>query len=105
VSGSAPDIDHFLACVARLQAEVPHMTAIQVGLLVAAHLGVAHDSRTFARKLGLAHALVLRELNALAEQSALLHIENRDARTMRTAFTPGTGAGHLFALLPSSPAS
>jgi hypothetical protein len=100
VSGSAPDIEHFLACVARLKAEAPHLTAIQAGLLVAAHLGVAHDSRTFAGKLGLAHALVLRELNALAEQGALLHIESRDGRTMRTAFTPGTGAVRLLALLP-----
>ncbi|AOF93809.1 hypothetical protein [Sinorhizobium sp. RAC02] len=100
MSGGEPDVDRFLACVARLQAEAPRLTAIQAGLLVAAHLGVAHDSRTFARKLGLAHALVLRELNVLAEQGALLHIQSRDARTMRTAFTPGTGAGRLLALLP-----
>lgn len=100
MSVSAPDIDHFLACVARLQAEVPHLTAIQAGLLVAAHLGVAHDSRTFARKLGLAHALVLRELNAVAEPGGLLRIEQRDARTMRTAFAPGPDAGRLLTLFP-----
>jgi hypothetical protein len=100
VSVSAPDIDHFLACVARLQAEVPHLTAIQAGLLAAFHLGIARDSRTFARKLGLAHALVLRELNAVAEPGGLLRIEQRDARTMRTAFAPGPDAGRLLTLLP-----
>jgi hypothetical protein len=105
VSGSAPDIDHFLACVARLQVEAPHLTAIQTGLLAAVHLGIARDSRTFARKLGLAHALVLRELNALAEHGTLLHIENRDARTMRTAFTLGAQAEHLLAFLPPVDAS
>jgi hypothetical protein len=105
VSGGAPDVEHFLTSVARLQAEVPHLTAIQAGLLVAAHLGAAHDSRAFAGKLGLAHALVLRELNALAEHGAMLRIEKRDARTMRTFFTPGAEAGRLLALLPSAPTS
>jgi hypothetical protein len=100
VNGSAPNIDHFLACVARLQAEAPHLTAIQAGLLAAIHLGIARDSRTFARKLGLAHALVLRELNAVAEPGGLLRIEQRDARTMRTTFAPGPDAGRLLTLLP-----
>lgn len=86
MTGTVPDAEHFLALVARLQAEDPQLSAIQAGLLAAASLGIAHDSRAFARHLGLAHALVLRELNALAERGDRLSIEKRDARTMRTHY-------------------
>lgn len=86
MTGTVPDAERFLALVARLQAEDPQLSAIQAGLLAAASLGIAHDSRTFARHLGLAHALVLRELNALAERRDRLSIEKRDARTMRTHY-------------------
>lgn len=87
MSEEAPDVERFLALVARLQAEDVQLSAIQAGLLAAAALGIAHDSRTFARQLGLAHALVLRELNALAERGDRLSIDKRDARTMRTHYT------------------
>lgn len=87
MSEAAPDVERFLALVARLQADDAQLSAIQAGLLAAAALGIAHDSRTFARQLGLAHALVLRELNALAERGDRLSIDKRDARTMRTHYT------------------
>ena len=87
MTGTAPDAERFLALAARLQADDPRLSAIQAGLLAAASLGIAHDSRTFARVLGLAHALVLRELNALAERGGLLCIEKRNVRTMRTHYT------------------
>ena len=76
----------FLALVARLQGEDPQLTGIQAALVAAARMGVASDSRTFARRLGLAHALVLRELNALAERGGAICIEGRDARTLRTRY-------------------
>ena len=76
----------FLALVASLQREDPQLTGIQAALIAAARMGIASDSRTFARRLGLAHALVLRELNALAECSGAIRIKGRDARTMRTRY-------------------
>ncbi|GAA4160147.1 hypothetical protein [Shinella granuli] len=86
MSGEAEEAGDFLALVARLQGEDPRLTGIQAALFAAVRTGVASDSRTFARRLGLAHALVLRELNALAEQGAI-RIDGRDARTMRTRYS------------------
>ena len=86
MTGEAADAERFLALAARLQDEDPNLSPIQAGLLAAASLGIARDSSTFARLLGLAHALVLRELNALAERGDLLSIEKRDERTMRTHY-------------------
>ncbi|PDS75699.1 hypothetical protein [Rhizobium sp. L43] len=77
------DVDRFLALVAAAQAGDARLTTIQAGLLVAAELGIAHDSRAFARRLGIAHSFVLRELNALAEREGVLEIVKRDPRTMR----------------------
>ena len=85
MSGEAREAGDFLALVARVQGEDPRLTGIQAALVAAARMGVASDSRTFANRLGLAHALVLRELNALAERG-VVRIDGRDARTMRTRY-------------------
>ncbi|MBB4234483.1 hypothetical protein [Rhizobium esperanzae] len=81
------DVDRFLALVAAAQAGDGRLTTIQAGLLVAAKLGIAHDSRSFARRLGIAHSLVLRELNALAERGGMIEIVKRDPKTMRVHYT------------------
>ena len=101
MSEIAPDVDRFLALAAQLQEHVAGLTPIQAGLLAAAHTGIARDSRTFARHLGLAHALVLREMNALAERGGLLRVEKRDERTMRTHFVLHDDVAGLFTLLRS----
>ncbi|NNU37810.1 hypothetical protein G9X64_15180 [Rhizobium sophorae] len=82
----ASDVDRFLALVAAAQGRDNRLTSIQAGLLVTAELGIAGDSRTFARMLGIAHSLVLRELNALAEHEGVLQIVKRDPRTMRVHY-------------------
>ncbi|MCH4550979.1 hypothetical protein G9X68_19020 [Rhizobium sp. WYCCWR 11279] len=87
MSEEASDVDRFLALVAAAQGRDIRLTSIQAGLLVAAELGIARDSRTFARMLGIAHSLVLRELNALAEREGVLQIVKRDLRTMRVYYT------------------
>ncbi|MGO7581524.1 hypothetical protein ACC689_03440 [Rhizobium ruizarguesonis] len=87
MSEEASDVDRFLALVAAAQGRDIGLTSIQAGLLVAAELGIARDSRAFARKLGIAHSLVLRELNALAEREGVLRIVKRDLRTMRVHYT------------------
>jgi hypothetical protein len=87
VSDEASDVDRFLALVAAAQGRDIRLTSIQAGLLVAAELGIAGDSRTFARMLGIAHSLVLRELNGLEEREGVLQIVKRDLRTMRVHYT------------------
>ncbi|EJC83455.1 hypothetical protein Rleg4DRAFT_6802 [Rhizobium leguminosarum bv. trifolii WSM2297] len=86
MSEEPADVDRFLALVASAQEGDIRLTSIQAGLLVAAELGIARDSRVFARKLGIAHSLVLRELNALAESQDVLEIVKRDPRTMRVHY-------------------
>ncbi|MEH7881247.1 hypothetical protein V7798_34165 [Rhizobium laguerreae] len=87
MSEEASDVDRFLALVAAAQGRDIGLTSIQAGLLVAAELGIAGDSRAFARMLGIAHSLVLRELNVLAEREGVLQIVKRDLRTMRVHYT------------------
>ncbi|NYT33512.1 hypothetical protein [Rhizobium sp. WYCCWR 11128] len=87
MSEEASDVDRFLALVAAAQGRDNKLTSIQAGLLVAADLGIARDSRAFARLLGVAHSLVLRELNVLAEREGMLRIVKRDLRTMRVHYT------------------
>ncbi|WP_431673684.1 hypothetical protein [Rhizobium leguminosarum] len=87
MSQEASEADRFLALVAAAQGRDIRLTSVQAGLLVAAELGIAGDSRAFARLLGIAHSLVLRELNALAEREDVLQIVKRDLRTMRVHYT------------------
>ncbi|RWY76036.1 hypothetical protein [Rhizobium sp. WSM1325] len=86
MSQEASEADRFLALVAAAQGRDIRLTSIQAGL-VAAELGIAGDSRAFARMLGIAHSLVLRELNVLAEREGVLQIVKRDLRTMRVHYT------------------
>lgn len=91
MSGEAEEAGRLLALVAQLQGEDPLLTGIEAALIAAAATGLAGDSRTFARRLGLAHALVLRALNALAERGPI-RIDRRDARTMRMHYSLGPDA-------------
>ncbi|MDQ1185985.1 hypothetical protein [Agrobacterium larrymoorei] len=51
-------------------------------IIVAVHMGIGSDSRSLSNKLGMAHALVLREVNALSD--TMLRIVRRETRTQRT---------------------
>lgn len=86
MSEEPSEVDRFLALVAKAQERDDRLTSIQAGLLVAAELGIAEDSRSFARLLGIAHSLVLRELNALTEREGVLDIVKREPRTMRVHY-------------------
>ncbi len=85
MSGEGTDAEQFLTLVTQAQAKDPELTSLQAGLVVAAELGIADDTRTFARLLEVAHALVLRELNLLAERGRL-RIVSQDTRTMRAYY-------------------
>lgn len=80
-----PDIERFEALVAALLDLDAALSPIGAAVLTACHMGVADDSRSAANRLGLAHALVLRELHALDER-AILTISRRDTRVMRTFY-------------------
>lgn len=51
-------------------------------IIVAVQMGIGNDSRSLSNTLGMAHALVLREISALS--GTLLSIVRRETRTQRT---------------------
>ncbi len=59
------------------------LSPLSAGILAALDLGLARDSRTFARVFDVAHALVLRECTTLVEDQGFLSIMRRDERTQR----------------------
>ncbi|UHS56632.1 hypothetical protein [Agrobacterium vaccinii] len=73
----------FLAVAEQISQTAPvALDATGAALVAAVHLGIGNDSRSLSNKLGIAHALVLREINALSGR--MLTIVKRDARTQRT---------------------
>ncbi len=63
------------------------LPSIGAGIVAAAYLGLAHDTRTFAKRLDLAHALVIRECVALSQDTALLDLENRGDLSQRIHYS------------------
>jgi hypothetical protein len=78
--------DRFLQIVEAICASDSSLTPVSSALLAAHHLGIAKDSRTFSRNLGIAHALVLREISAIAGEDGFLSIVGRNERTHRIEF-------------------
>jgi hypothetical protein len=74
----------FLACVDAVWAQDPSLSPLSAGIVAAVSQGITADSRTFAKLFGIAHALVLREINQLTGPDAPIEITSRDARTQRT---------------------
>ncbi|KIP99144.1 hypothetical protein RU07_21050 [Agrobacterium tumefaciens] len=73
----------FMAVVEQISHTAPvALDATGAALIAAVHLGVGTDSRSLSNKLGIEHALVLREINTLSGR--FLTIGKRDARTQRT---------------------
>ena len=74
--------------LARVDALLNASTALQLsplaaGIVVAIDMGIA-DSRSFARVLGVEHALVLREIAHLSGPDGLITVMERQAKTLRT---------------------
>jgi hypothetical protein len=90
----------FLDRVAWLCSAGEGLSPVGAGLLVALHLGICNDSRTFARLFGIAHALVLREVTELDEGHGFLHVVDRNARTQRTVITLTDTAAALLQRFP-----
>ena len=64
----------------------PGLNRLGAAMLVAAALGLCHDSRAFARRFDVAHALVLRECAILAGDASLIELGARDAMTQRQRY-------------------
>ncbi len=89
----------FMAAVEQIQQESSSaITATGAAVLLAIHQDIATDSRSIANRLGLAHALVLREIAALSPR--FVRVTKRDARTQRS-FLELTAEGQALAASPS----
>ncbi len=74
----------FLAYADMIKAQDPALSPIMAGIAAAVFHGIASDSRSFSKLFGIAHALVLREINLISGPDAPIEITGRDARTQRT---------------------
>ena len=82
----APDSEVFMARVdALLKGRVAlEISPLAAGVVVAIDMGIA-DSRSFARLLGVEHALVLREIAHLSGPDGLITVTGRQAKTLSTS--------------------
>jgi hypothetical protein len=76
--------DAFMQIVASISSSDASLTGIGAALIAANRLGIAKDSRTFANKFGIAHALVLREISDISGEDGHFRIVSRNERTRRT---------------------
>jgi hypothetical protein len=77
--------DQFLDAVSAIRFVAPDLSPIGAAILAAAHFDIAKDSRSFSLKLGVEHALALREITALSSpELGFLEIVSRNERTQRT---------------------
>jgi hypothetical protein len=83
---ATPDTNLFISRVgALLKEEALAISPLAAGIVVAVDMGIAEDSRSFARRLGIAHALILREIACLSGPDGLVTVTGRHARSLRTS--------------------
>ena len=81
---TSPPKDDFVALVEAIRRQDATLSPLGAGIITAISEAIVDDSRTFARLFGIAHALVLREINLLCGPQGPIQIVRRDARTQRT---------------------
>lgn len=86
------DAETFLAVTDSIADLQPALSTLEAGLLAGLHLKLTADSRSFARVFGVEHALVLRAVETLSGEAALIAITERNERTQRTRYA-ATPAG------------
>lgn len=92
------DAETFLATTDTIAALRPELSLLESGILAGLHLGLAADSRSFARVFGVEHALVLRAVETLAGET-LVSVTARDARTQRTRYAASEVGRSVLAAL------
>jgi hypothetical protein len=100
MSAAVTEADYLAWVAAIRQASPVALSPLAAGILAAGHLGIADDSRSFARIFGIAHALVLRALSELAVQHGFVDITHRDQRTQRQTFALSDRSTACFTQLP-----
>ncbi|MDH7800858.1 MULTISPECIES: hypothetical protein [unclassified Rhizobium] len=89
----------FMAAVEQIvQGSSQALNATGAAIVLAIQLDIATDSRSIANRLGLAHALVLREISALSPR--FVRVTKRDVRTQRS-FLEATAEGQALVTPPS----
>lgn len=92
----APDSDLFMSRVdALLEGDAWQLSPLGAGILIAIDMGLA-DSRSFARALGVEHALVLREIAHLSAPDGLILVTDRHAKTLRTSLALSARGSELL---------
>ena len=83
---TTPDTNLFMSRVgALLNEEALEISPLAAGIVVAVDMGIADDSRSFSRQLGIEHALVLREIACLSGPDGLVTVTGRHAKSLRTS--------------------
>ena len=92
----APDSQLFMSRVdALLKEGALQISPLAAGIVVAVDMGIA-DSRSFARRLGVEHALVLREISHLSGPDGLVMVTGRHDKTLRTSLALSTRGESLL---------
>lgn len=101
----APDSELFMSRVEALLATGGlGISPLAAGIIVAIGLGIA-DSRSFARLLGVEHALVLREIADLCSPDGLITVTARNEKTLRTSLALSARGALLLRKSVRSPVS
>lgn len=81
----AQEIEPFMVKVDQFCSGDQRLSSLAGAILAGIHFDVAHDSRGFSKALGVEHALVLREVQALVDIERL-QVTKRDERTQRCSY-------------------
>lgn len=90
----------FFTLTEMIRARDTALSPLAAGIVAALSQGIAADSRTFSKLFGIAHALVLREINLLSGPDAPIEIIRRDARTQRAHLKLTVKGEALCRLIP-----
>jgi hypothetical protein len=75
---------------------LPFLSDLGPMILAAAYLGIANDTRSFARKFEQAHALVIREVSSLVREAQVLDSEDKSEKSSRVFYRLNDAGQALF---------
>ena len=93
MTGDSHAIDLFMAKVDQVCVADPRLTSLAGTILAGIAFEIAHDSRSLSRAVGIGHALVLREVQALVDLQRL-QVTKREERTQRCSYVLLAVAGN-----------
>ena len=80
--------DEMAVLIRALLAQNPAtLDAVGAGVIAARHLGLVRDTKTFARELGVAHALVIRAVTTLSSELGLIVVERHNERSQQVHYS------------------